>query len=280
MTRLDISPLTRVVARADRARDGEADASLVATGFPSLDRAIGGGFRRGDLIVLGGDVGAGTSSLALAIALRQTTPALLLTTEMPTDRVYERALAGSARVSLESLRLGALDEPERVRLGAAALALREHAPVVERIGHDGIAAVERAIDASPGATLVVVDGLEALLDRETARDEALAFTVLALKRMALARDVALLLVCHLPDLERARQDLRPRLSDFGVRGAVGVHADLVFGLYRDEMYDPELIATGATELRVIKQRDGALGYVDLYFFAQWLRFEDVLDPEH
>jgi len=280
MTRLDISPLTRVVARADRARDGEGDPTLVPTGFPSLDRAIAGGLRRGDLIVLGGDDGAGTSSLAMAIALRQSAPALLLTTEMPTDRVYERALASSARVSLESLRLGALDESERVRLGAAALSLRDRAPVVERLDRDGVAAVERAIDASPAAALVIVDGLEALLERDSARDDALAWTVLALKRIALERDVALLLLSHLSQLDRSRQDLRPRLTDFGARGAIGVHADLVLGLYRDEMYDPEMIATGATELRVVKQRDGSLGYVDLYFFAQWLRFEDVLDPEH
>jgi len=69
---LDISPLTRVVTRVDRLRDGEVDASIIPTGFPSLDRAIGGGFHRGDLIVLGGDDGVGCSSLALAIALKLT----------------------------------------------------------------------------------------------------------------------------------------------------------------------------------------------------------------
>ena len=42
----------------------------IATGFPSVDNALGGGFRRGDLVVLGGEVGSGKSALALAIALR------------------------------------------------------------------------------------------------------------------------------------------------------------------------------------------------------------------
>ena len=46
----DISPLTRVVARLDRASVGDVDPGIVPTRFPSIDRAIGGGFRRGDLI--------------------------------------------------------------------------------------------------------------------------------------------------------------------------------------------------------------------------------------
>jgi len=277
VTRLDISPLARVVARADRARDGEPDAGLIPTGFPSIDRAIGGGLRRGDLIVLGGDAGAGTSSLALAITLRRPDPALLLTAEMHPDRVYERALASSARVSLESLRLGAMDEGDRVKLGAAALSLRGRAPIVDGLGHGGIAAVSRASSASPSAALVVVDGIEGLLDSAAGRDEALAFILLSLKRMALDRDVALIAIAHLPNLDRSRKDRRPTLADFGARGAVGVHADLVLGLYREELYESDLGVSGATELLVLKQRDGAVGYADLYYYSQWLRFEDVLD---
>ena len=277
MTHLDISPLARVVARADRARDGEPDAGRIPTGFPSIDRAIGGGMRRGDLIVLGGDTGAGTSSLALAITLRRAEPALLLTSEMHPDRVYERALATSARVSLESLRLGAIDEGDRVKLGAAALALRERAPVVDSLGRDGVAAVSRAIDGSPSAALVVVDGIEGLLENAAGREDALAFILLSLKRIALERDVALLAIAHLPELARSRKDRRPTLADFGARGAVGIHADLVLGLYREELYESDLGVSGAAELLVLKQRDGGVGYADLYYYGQWLRFEDVLD---
>ena len=36
---------------------------------------------------------------------------------------------------------------------------------------------------------------------------------------------------------------------------------------------------GATELHVLKHRGGGTGYADLYFYKQWLRFEDMLDPD-
>ena len=278
MSTRDISPLTRLVARIDRTR-GSEDHDLIRSGFPSLDRAIGGGFRRGDLIVLGGDDGAGTSALALGIALRCAKRALLCTGEMHVERVYERALAIAARVSLDALRHGVVEDTERTRVSAATVTLRDYAPVVERLTQRGIADVAVALDSLPDASLVIVDGLEALLEHREHRDEALAWTVLTLKRMALERHIALVVVSHLPMLDRQRTNRRPRLTDFGVHGAIGMHADVVLGLYREDMYDADLGVAGATELIVLKQREGPLGYADLYYFAKWLRFEDVLDPD-
>jgi replicative DNA helicase len=275
--RTDISPLTRVVSRLDRAGLGEVDPGLVPTRFPSIDRAISGGFRRGDLIVIGGDDSAGCSALSLAIALRVSPRALVLTGEMQAERAYERALAMGAKVSLESLRLGAVTEEERVRLAAAAVILRDRAPVIETMTSGTLADIDRAVEATPDASLVVVDPLECLLDRDSGRDEALGFAVLSLKRLALQRQVAVLLTTHLPQLARERQDRRPRLPDFGLGGAIGTHADLVLGLYREELYESDLGVSGAAELLLLKNRDGAKGYVDLYFDSRFSRFGDVLE---
>ena len=273
----DISPLTRVVDRLDRATTGDTASGVLPSGFPSLDRSLGGGFRRGDLIVVGGDNSAGTSALLLAIALRLHTRGLLLSTELHAERVYERALAMSARVPLGSLRLGVVSEEERTRLAAAALMLRNQAPVVETLTEGGVATVERAFDATPAVSVVLVDALEGLLDRPEAHAEALAYTVLGLKRLALRRDVVVVLGAHLPALGRDRLDRRPRLTDFGLGGAIGAHADIVLGLYRDELYEADLGVSGAAELLVLKHREGPRGYVDLYFDSRYGRFEDVLE---
>lgn len=273
----DISPLTRIVARLDRAADGEITSDVIPTRFPSIDRAIGGGLRRGDLIVMGGDDSVGSSALALAIALRAEPRALVLSSEMQPERVYERALALSARVPMESLRLGTVTEEERARLAAAALSLRDRAPVVDTFMNGGLANIEQAVDATPDAALVIVDTLDGLLDRDHGQEEALRYAVLALKRMALKRHVAVLLTTHLPALDRDRQDRRPRLTDFGLGGTVGGQADLVLGLYREEMYDFDHGVSGGAELLILKNRDGARGYVDLYFDARYGRFEDVLE---
>ena len=56
--------LARLVHRLAGDRPHAAP-DLVTTGYPSLDRLLGGGLRRGELAVVGGDAGAGTTALVL-----------------------------------------------------------------------------------------------------------------------------------------------------------------------------------------------------------------------
>ena len=108
MTRHDDEPrLAELLKRTDAIADGESTADNIPTGFPTLDRLLGGGLRRGDLIVLGGDVGTGKSALALAIALRSAEArhaVTYLSGEMSPNRVNERLLAIEGRASIDSER--------------------------------------------------------------------------------------------------------------------------------------------------------------------------------
>ncbi|HTR79087.1 MAG TPA: DnaB-like helicase C-terminal domain-containing protein, partial [Gemmatimonadaceae bacterium] len=99
----------------DSAADGSPLGDAVGSGFPSIDKILGGGLRRGDLVVLGGDVGSGKSALALAIALRAASAhrTLFLSGEMPPERIHERALAIEGRATIDELRLGKLDDVTR-----------------------------------------------------------------------------------------------------------------------------------------------------------------------
>jgi len=50
--------LAALVQRVDAQRPGEITGDTVPTGFGSLDKVLGGGMRRRDLILLGGDMAA------------------------------------------------------------------------------------------------------------------------------------------------------------------------------------------------------------------------------
>src|ERR1051325_2604806 len=107
----DISPLSVLLSRVDAVADGSAAPDTVSCGFPSLDKMLGGGFRRGDLIALGGDVASGKSALALAFAIRgaiQGQRVGFFTGEMAVERVLERIIAIEGRVLIDDLRRGAL----------------------------------------------------------------------------------------------------------------------------------------------------------------------------
>jgi replicative DNA helicase len=282
MTRMaDISPLARVLDRADAAAAGAPPSGTVATGFPTLDALLGGGLRRGDLVVLAGDVGSGKSALALATALRATEAghqAFVLSGEMTPERVLERLLAIEGRVRVDDLRRGTLDDAARGTVGAAALRLRDRAPGVAMLpgGTEAVADVlRRALDAE----LAVVDSLGGMAAGARPRDEELAAAVRALKALALELDAALLVTVPLAAPVRGRADPRPTLDDLGALGAVAQEADVVLALYREELYRPDRGIEGATELLLLKNRNGPTGWVDLYFYAGWLRFEDMVEPD-
>src|SRR5215471_15418751 len=118
--------LPELLGQIDAIAEGAADTDTITTGFASLDRSLGGGFRRGDLAVLGGDVGSGKSAFALAIALRSAERHSVgyFSAEMTQQRLMERVLAMEGRVRVEELRQGTLDELARARVGAAAVRLR------------------------------------------------------------------------------------------------------------------------------------------------------------
>jgi replicative DNA helicase len=127
----------------------------------------------------------------------------------------------------------------------------------------------------------VVDYVQLLPPAEVkpTQDEEAAVTVRALKAVALEQRVACLAVSQIARAVSERGDKRPRLEDFGAAGAVKHHADIVLSLYREEMYNPGGGVEGATELLVAKNRNGPTGFVDLYFYSRFVRFEDMLDPE-
>jgi len=276
----DISPLSQVLARADAVADGAQSPDTIATGFPSLDRMLGGGMRRGDLVVLGGDVGSGKSAFALAVALRVAQQRLRVTFvsgEMSTERVLERVLAIEGRVRVDDLRQGVPNDVARASVGAAAVRMRDGLPRFELLPPGGVSELGDLLEGSK-LDLVVVDSLQWLAPGMRATDEETADAVRRLKSLAVEQQVPLLVTSQLPNLG-ARDDRRPHLDDFGALGAVKHHADVVLALFREDMYDRRREIEGATELLVRKNRNGTTGYVDLYFYAQWMRFEDMLDPD-
>ena len=274
------SSLPELLGQIDAIAEGALDTDTIRTGFASLDRSIGGGFRRGDLVVLGGDVGSGKSAFALAIALRSAEhhSVAYFSAEMTQQRLMERVLAMEGRVRVDELRQGALDELARARVGAAVVRLRERLPRFGRVVSGSPDGLPEGWDEAGVPDFVIIDSLQGIGEGRRDAAEEQASVIRALKSLALDAGIAILATAQLP-LLAARPDRRPHLEDFGALGTVKQHADVVLALFREDMYEPSRDIAGATELLVRKNRNGPTGYVDLYFYAQWMRFEDMLDPD-
>ncbi len=278
------SVLEKLVAELDERLAGAPAADTVATGFASLDRLLAGGPRRRDLVVLAGDVGSGKSALSLGIAIRAAAagaPTMYFSGEMGPERVMERALALEAKVSVDELRQGRLDDESRAAVGAAAIRLRDTPLLVRPLLGTDFNEVSEALDIVPRRQLLVVDSLQLTTPpRPAARlEERTAQAIRALKALAVERDLVVLVSAQLPYLKATRPDPRPTLDDLGALGSIKQNADVILMIYREEMYRPGQGVEGATELILAKNRNGPSGFVDLYFYPRWLRFVDMLDAD-
>lgn len=285
--RLEKRPsLDNLVERVDAQRPGEITGDTIPTGFGSVDKLLGGGLRRRDLILLGGDIGSGKSAFALGVALRAAQQSgglgvAYLSGEMNEERLMERALAIEGRVAIDEIRVAKLNEQTRAGIGGAAVRLRDLPLALLPLAGEDFETAFEPLDALRQVGLVVVDYLQLVPPPKsrTTQDEDMALVLRHLKALALAREVALLVVAQLPGFQGGRDAKRPTLDDYGIMGAPKQHADVVLSLFREEMYNPGGGVEGATELIVAKNRNGPTGFVDLYFYRRWMRFEDMLDPD-
>jgi replicative DNA helicase len=277
----DSPTLAFLLRRLEASASGAPAPDTVPTGFPSLDQLLSGGLRKGDLTLLAGDAGSGKTALAGALAVRAAARGrnvTFLSGESSPERLVERAIAMEGRFSIDDLRKGRLDEETRLRAASAVHDLRDRLPdfgVVPGPSSDAVAEeLRRALDLE----FAVVDGIGALASGERPREEDLAVAITSLKRLALELGIALLATIPLVRPVTSRDDHRPSLDDLGALGAAKDVPDMILGLFREEMYQAVKVGIeGATELLILKNRNGPVGYVDLYFYSKWMRFEDMVE---
>src|SRR5213075_2627923 len=183
--------LDNLVERVDAQRPGEVTGDTIPSGFGSLDKLLGGGLRRRDLILMGGDIGSGKSALALGIALRvaqQSVGVAYLSGEMNEERLMERALAIEGRVAVDELRGAKLNDETRAGIGGAAVRLRDLPLTSLPLAAPDFESVARRLEPLPALGLVMVDYLQLVPSpagvTRTTQDEDLALVLQRLKALA------------------------------------------------------------------------------------------------
>ncbi len=254
----------------------------VPTGFPRIDRLLGG-LQRSDLVIVAGRPAMGKTSLALNIAYNaalKNQRIAIFSLEMSNEQLVQRLIASETGISSHRLRTGKLKEEEWPRFTQAAEHLSKQMVFVDDT--PSISAMQmrtkcRRLHAEHGLDLVIVDYLQLMQGdhRSENRVQEISYISRMLKSLARELNVPVVAASQLSRAVEQRHDKRPLLSDLRESGSIEQDADIVMFIYRDEVYNPETPMKNIAEVIVSKHRHGPTGTVELYFEKELTRFMEL-----
>jgi replicative DNA helicase len=263
------------------------------TGFADIDK-LTSGFQPSDLIIVAGRPSMGKTAFCLNVAahaaIDKEKAVAVFSLEMSKEQLVLRMLCSEARVDAHKLRTGYLSESDWPKLTLAAGRLSE-APIfiddTAAISVLEMRAKARRLKAEHGLELIIVDYLQLMRGRgrDDNREQEISNISRSLKALAKELQVPVIALSQLNRAVETRgKDKRPMLADLRESGAIEQDADVIFFIYRDEVYnkcecphDGECLCgrRGVAEVIIGKQRNGPIGKVDLTFMSRYTRFENL-----
>jgi replicative DNA helicase len=234
----------------------------VTTGFKPLDD-LTGGFREGQLIVIGAATKGGKTSMAVNMATRAANaghPVGFISLEMSSGELFDRFVASYGGVDVSVLSKA----PTAQDIGNIGRAAHQASLLPIYIRDEGdvnplqLRAAMRRMCAVHKTRIIVVDYIQLLspTDRKDSRERQVAEASRTLKQLAKELGITIIALTQL-NADGASRESR----------AIEHDADLFLVIEKDD--------EGDWFLNIKLARACASGKIPLNFRAQWMRFDDI-----
>ncbi|MBS1771468.1 MAG: AAA family ATPase [Bacteroidetes bacterium] len=223
---------------------GDED-DIISTTFYDLDQ-LNGGFRPGQLVVIGARPGVGKSALAGAIALRaalQGRQVGFVSMEMPARELFARMVSTHTATPYKHLDIppmggtGPDGQYEKVMQLVQPLAtLPLHFADNANLTIHDIRARAEQLKHGNGLHLLIVDYLQLIAehgDSKRSREQNISAISRGLKMIAMNLNIPVIALSQLNRESENRAHKRPTLADLRESGAIEQDADVVILLHRD-----------------------------------------------
>lgn len=255
----------------------------VPTGYKELDDLLTG-LHPGELVLIAGRPAMGKTSIGMNFienaAIRAGKKAAVFSLEMPAEQLAMRMLCTEARVDMQRVRRGQINDEEwglladaLVNIGPASI----HIDATPGITVPEVRSKARRLQLEHGLDLIMIDYLSLMTatGRFGSRQEEVSMISRSLKGMAMELGVPVIALQQLSRAPAGRSNHRPLLSDIRESGAIEQDADVVMFIHREDYYDPETPEKNIAELIIAKQRNGSLGTVKLGWKGEYTWFMDL-----
>ncbi|MGA7614569.1 MAG: replicative DNA helicase [Thermoanaerobaculia bacterium] len=291
-------PLNRITHRNMESIEKLHQAGGLITGVPTgFDRfnEFTSGFQPQDLVILAARPSMGKTSLMLNIAEAIAIPDKVKTQErlynigifsleMSREQLGLRILSSGSGVASHLIRSGMLSEKNWRDLAEASARIARAPIFIDDTASLDIVemrAKARRLQREHGLDMLMVDYLQLMHGggRVESRNQEISQISRGLKAIAKELNVPLLSLSQLSRRPEQRTgDHRPQLADLRESGSIEQDADLVFFIYRDEVYNKDTEDKGIAEIIISKQRNGPIGDFKLVFRNELTKFFDY-EPE-
>jgi replicative DNA helicase len=258
--------------------------NFIKTGFPRLDKALGGGMVRSEVTVVAAASSMGKSAFATQIGKNvqsQGKCVMLFSMEMNHQANTKRFLAQDLGLSIESQNTGRIDERTMERIKQYTESLKNSKFFVNDVRGMTLSEMRnqcmKVAMANGGIDLIIVDyiGLMNIETKGGSTSQDLANISRGLGQLAQDMKAHLILLCQINRKNEERSDPRPRISDLRDSGSIGNDANNIVFLHRDDYYDKNSKNPGVTEVIIQKNRQGMTGTIELKFDGARFLFTDV-----
>ncbi|MCL6622567.1 MAG: replicative DNA helicase [Syntrophobacterales bacterium] len=259
----------------------------VPSGFRDLD-ALTAGFQPGDLIIIAARPSMGKTALALNIAFNAAyagqVPVAFFSLEMSKEQLVRRLLSSVGRIDASHLRRAFLTGEEWQHLQEAAGLLMDTPIYIDDSPAAAVLEVRakaRRLKAEGKLGLIIVDYLQLMRGRPDApsREQEVSEISRSLKALAKELNVPVIALSQLSRKVEDRPKKEPQLADLRESGAIEQDADVIFFIYRDEVYHETSPEAGTARIYLKKQRNGPTGEFKLYFDSKYTLFADFVEED-
>jgi replicative DNA helicase len=264
---------------------GNRDAGLygVPTGFADLDD-LTNGLHTGQMIIVAGRPAMGKSTLGLdicrAASIHANMASCFFSLEMTRSEITMRLLSAEARVPLNHIRNGQMNDDDWSRL-ARKMAEVSSAPMFiddsPNMTMMEIRAKARRLKQRHDLRLVVIDYMQLMTSGRKVESRQLEVSEFSrqIKLLAKELEVPIIALSQLNRGPEQRGDKRPMMSDLRESGSLEQDADMVILLHREDVYEKESARPGEADLIVAKHRNGPTRDITVAFQGHYSRFVDM-----
>ncbi|MFC6007222.1 replicative DNA helicase [Angustibacter luteus] len=218
--------------------------------------------------------------IARSASIKNGLTSVIFSLEMSRTEITMRMLSAEARIPLQKLRQGRLEDSDWTKMARTMGELSDAPLFIDDSPNMSLMEIRakcRRLKQRHDLKVVIIDYLQLMSSgkRVESRQQEVSEFSRALKLLAKELEVPVIAISQLNRGPEQRTDKRPQMSDLRESGSIEQDADMVILLHREDAYEKESPRAGEADFIVAKHRNGPTDTITVAFQGHYSRFVDM-----